>query len=143
MPSERSSRQGTRKAKSIPPQANMMTPHLKRKSPIKERRKGKKRGKSSYNAISFNYDNMPSSIIYTSIPIGKAPYFDGSNYNQWNHCMKNYLYSISPKVWQVICDGVEFPEEDEQPTLNQLQKIHHNAQAITILTSSVDKEEFN
>jgi hypothetical protein len=30
--------------------------------------------------------------------------------------MKNYLYSISPEVWQVICDGVEFPDEDEQPT---------------------------
>jgi hypothetical protein len=34
-------------------------------------------------------------------------------------------------------------EEDEQPTSDQLQKIHRNAQAITILTSSVDKEEFN
>jgi hypothetical protein len=27
--------------------------------------------------------------------------------------------------------------------LVELQKIHHNAQAISILTSSVDKEEFN
>jgi hypothetical protein len=26
---------------------------------------------------------------------------------------------------------------------NQLQNIHHNAQAIFVLTSSVDKEEFN
>jgi hypothetical protein len=34
-------------------------------------------------------------------------------------------------------------DEDEQPTLDQLQKIHHNAQAISILTSSIDKEEFN
>jgi hypothetical protein len=34
-------------------------------------------------------------------------------------------------------------EEDEQPTLDQLQKIHRNAQAITILTSSVDKEKLN
>jgi hypothetical protein len=57
--------------------------------------------------------------------------------------MKNYLYSISPEVWQVVCKGVDFPDEDEQPTLDQLQKIHSNAQAISILTSSVDKEEFN
>jgi hypothetical protein len=34
-------------------------------------------------------------------------------------------------------------KEDEQPTSDQLQKIYRNAQAITILTSSVDKEEFN
>jgi hypothetical protein len=57
--------------------------------------------------------------------------------------MKKYLYSISPEVWQVVFDGVDFSEEDEQPTPDQLQKIHRNAQAITILTSSVDKEKFN
>jgi hypothetical protein len=57
--------------------------------------------------------------------------------------MKKYLYSISPEVWQVVFDGVDFSEEDEHPTSDQLQKIHRNAQAITILTSSVDKEEFN
>jgi hypothetical protein len=93
--------------------------------------------------MSFNYDNMPSSTAYTSVPVGKAPFFYESNYNQWKHCMKNYLYSISHEVWQVICDGVDFLTEDEQPTSDQLQKIRRNAQVITILTSSVDKEEFN
>jgi hypothetical protein len=93
--------------------------------------------------MSFNYNNMPSSTAYTSIPVGKAPYFDRASYNQWKHCMKYYLYSISPKVWQVVCDGVEFPDEDEQPTSDELQKIHRNAHAISILTSSIDKEEFN
>jgi hypothetical protein len=34
-------------------------------------------------------------------------------------------------------------DEDEQPTSDQLQKMHRNAQAIFILTSSIDKEEFN
>jgi hypothetical protein len=57
--------------------------------------------------------------------------------------MKNYLYSIHPEVWQVVCDGVDFLDEDEQPTLDQLQKIHHNTQAISICISSVDKEDFN
>jgi hypothetical protein len=110
-------------------------------------KKGKKErrnyDKPSYNSISFNYNNMSRSTAYTSIPIGKAPYFDGTSYNQWKHCMKNYLYSISLKVWQVICDGVDFPDEDEEPTSNQLQQIHHNTQAISILISSIDKEEFN
>jgi ribulose 1,5-bisphosphate carboxylase large subunit-like protein len=57
--------------------------------------------------------------------------------------MKSYLYSISPEVWQVVCDGADFLKDDEEPTQDQLQKIHCNAQAITILNSSVDKEEFN
>jgi hypothetical protein len=109
----------------------------------KRKREKQKRNKSSYNAMSFNYNNMPSSTTYTSVLVGNAPYFDGSNYNQWKYCMKNYLYSISPEVWQVVCDGVDFLEEDEQPTPDQLQKIHHKAQAITILTSLVNKEEFN
>jgi septal ring factor EnvC (AmiA/AmiB activator) len=56
------------------------------------------RDKPSYNSMSFNYDNMPSTTAYTSIPVGKAPYFDGIYYNQWKHCMKNYLYSISSEV---------------------------------------------
>jgi hypothetical protein len=34
-------------------------------------------------------------------------------------------------------------DEDEQPTADQLQKIHRNAQAISILTSSIDKKGFN
>jgi predicted RNase H-like nuclease (RuvC/YqgF family) len=66
-------------------------------------KKGKKlrnnHDKSSYNSMSFNYDNMPSTTTYTSIPIGKAPYFNGTCYNQLKHYMKNYLYSISLEVW--------------------------------------------
>jgi hypothetical protein len=43
-------------------------------------KKGKRvrnnRDKPSYNSMSFNYDNMPSTTAYTSIPVGKAPQFD-------------------------------------------------------------------
>jgi hypothetical protein len=38
--------------------------------------------KPFYNSMSFNYDNIPITTAYTSIPIGKAPYFDGTCYNQ-------------------------------------------------------------
>jgi hypothetical protein len=44
-------------------------------------------------------------------------------------------YTLSPEVWQIVCDDVNFLDEDEQPTSDQLQKIHHNAQAISIITS--------
>jgi predicted phosphatase len=65
------------------------------------------------------------------------------NYNQWKHCMKYYLYYVSSEVWQVGCDGVDFLDDAEQPTSDQLQKIYCNAQAISIPTSLIDKEEFN
>jgi hypothetical protein len=64
----------------------------------KGKKERKKRDKFSYNTMSFNYDNMPSSAAYTFVLVGKSPYFDGSNYNQWKNCMKNYLYFISPEV---------------------------------------------
>jgi hypothetical protein len=49
----------------------------------KKGRKGRnKNDKPSYNSISFNYNTMSNSTTYTSMPIGKAPRFDGSNYNQ-------------------------------------------------------------
>jgi hypothetical protein len=77
-------------------------------------RKGRnKHDKPSYNSMSFNYNNMPNSTAYTFVPIGKAPHFNGSNYNQRKHCMKNYLYSLYPEVWQVVCDGVHFLDEYE------------------------------
>jgi septal ring factor EnvC (AmiA/AmiB activator) len=67
-----------------------------------ESKKGKKernnRDKSSYNSMSFNYDNMPSTTTYTSIPVSKASYFDETCYNQWKHCVKKYLYSILREV---------------------------------------------
>jgi hypothetical protein len=41
----------------------------------KKGKKGRRNlDKPSYNSMSFNYNNMPSSTTYTSIPIGKAPY---------------------------------------------------------------------
>jgi hypothetical protein len=45
-------------------------------------KKDKKKHDKSYNAISFNYNNMPISTTYTFVPDGMAPYFDGTNYNQ-------------------------------------------------------------
>jgi hypothetical protein len=98
----------------------------------KGKKEKKKHDKPSYNSMSFNYNNMSSSTAYTSIPIGKAPRFDGMNYNQLKHCIKNYLYSLHPEVWQVVCDVIDFLDEDEQSTSVQLQKIHRNAQAISI-----------
>jgi seryl-tRNA synthetase len=69
------------------------------KEDSKKRKKGRNNhDKPSYNSMSFKYDNMPNTTGYTSIPVGKAPYSDGTCYNQWKHYMKNYLYSISPEV---------------------------------------------
>jgi hypothetical protein len=61
--------------------------------PKKEKKGRRNRDNPSYNSMSFNYDNIPSITAYTSIPVGKAPYFDGTCYNQWKHCIK-IIYTL-------------------------------------------------
>jgi hypothetical protein len=45
-------------------------------------KKEKKGDKRSYNTASYNYDNLPSSNNFTSVPVGKPPCFDGTNYTK-------------------------------------------------------------
>jgi hypothetical protein len=45
-----------------------------------EVKRGRKGDKKSYNTTSFNYYNLPSSSAFTSVPIGKAPRFNGTDY---------------------------------------------------------------
>jgi hypothetical protein len=39
--------------------------------------------------------------------------------------------------------SVEFSDEDEEPSYEQLQQIHHNTQASSVLLSSLEKDEFD
>jgi hypothetical protein len=67
----------------------------------KEEAKGKRRrkgDKKSYNSTSFNYDNLPPSNAFSSVPIGKAPHFDRTHYTKWIYLMKMYLISLNPSV---------------------------------------------
>jgi hypothetical protein len=57
--------------------------------------------------------------------------------------MKMHLISLNPSVWMVVCIGVDFPEENEEPDFKQLQQIHRNAQASSVLLSSLEKDEFD
>jgi hypothetical protein len=41
--------------------------------------------------------------------------------------MKMHLISLNPSVWKVVCAGVDFLEENEEPDFEQLQQIHRNA----------------
>jgi hypothetical protein len=42
-----------------------------------------------------------------------------------------------------VCTCVDFLEEDEEPRFEQLQEIHRNAQATSVLLSSLEKDEFD
>jgi hypothetical protein len=101
-------------------------------------KRGSKRDKKYYNTTSFNYDNLPPSSAFTSLPIGKAPCFDGMDYTKWRYSMKMHLISLNPSVWTIERIGVEFLDENKE-----LQQIHLNAQAASVLLSSLEKDEFD
>jgi hypothetical protein len=103
-------------------------------------KRGRKGDKRSYNTTSFNYDNIPSSYTFTSIPVSKAQHFDGTDYTKWKYAMKIHLILLNPSVWTVVCASVDFSEEDEESGLEQLQPIHQNIQATSVLLSSLEKK---
>jgi hypothetical protein len=108
-----------------------------------EEDKGRKEDNKSYNTTSFNYDNLPLSRAFTSVPVGKGPHFDGMDYTKWRYSMKMHLISLNSSVWTILHTCVEFPDEDEELDFAQLQQIHLNAQVASVLLSSLEKDEFD
>jgi hypothetical protein len=53
--------------------------------------------------------------------------------------MKMHLISLNLSVWTIVHIGVDFSDEDEEPGFEQLQQIHHNAQASSVLLSLLKK----
>jgi hypothetical protein len=57
--------------------------------------------------------------------------------------MRMHLISLSSSVWNIVHVGVNFLDKDEEPDFEQLQQIHRNAQACSVLLSSFEKYEFD
>jgi hypothetical protein len=57
--------------------------------------------------------------------------------------MKMHLILLNLSIWTIVRTGIDFLEEDEEPGFEQLQQIHHNAQATSVLLSSLEKDEFD
>ena len=71
--------------------------------------------------IPHNYEQTQySSSQFQSIHLGRAPYFDGTDYPKWAFYMKMQLYELHPLVWEVVCVGV-IPPINGVPTAKQAQ----------------------
>ena len=93
--------------------------------------------------VPHNYEQPHySSSQFQSIHLGRAPYFDGTDYPKWAFDMKMHLYRLHPSVWEVVCVGVT-PPVNSVPTAEQAQDYFRNAQAVRVITSSVCIQQFN
>jgi hypothetical protein len=54
-----------------------------------------------------------------------------------------HLISLNLSVWTIVRTSVEFSNENEESDFEQLQQIHHNAQASSVFLSSLEKNEFD
>jgi hypothetical protein len=45
-----------------------------------------------------------------TLPVGKLPQFDGTNFAKWKHMMKAYLTGLSLELWNIVCVGFDDPK---------------------------------
>nr|CAI44607.1 P0650D04.11 [Oryza sativa Japonica Group] len=90
--------------------------------------------------IPFDYPSTSTS--YVSTYSGKAPYFNGKDYAAWKHKMKMHLKSINPSIWRIVEKGYVL-QNPEDPTKEDNENEHKNAQAANAILSALSRSEFN
>jgi len=79
---------------------------------------------------------------FPTVNHGKPPHFDATRYPDWAYKMKMHL--IAARLWKVVEVGVIIPtDEDREITLEEAFNLHQNAQAVSLLVSSLSADEFN
>jgi hypothetical protein len=76
----------------------------------------KKMDKQYYSKTSFNYSRIPynDNAHLLSFPLGKRPHFDWEDYSWWSHKMFNHLFSLHPIIWDVVENGMQCVDSDEE-----------------------------
>ena len=114
----------------------------------KKEKKGKgKANNNKYATVSFNYSSVPMTNhdrrSFISVPTGKLPHFNGTNFAKWKHLMRAYLIGLHPSIWETICNRFEPSIDPKNPTLEEMRIIHLNGQATSVLLSALDGDEYN
>ena len=101
-------------------------------------------GKGVYSRIGFDYGQLikSPSMHFPIVNHGKPPHFDGTRYTDWAYKMKMHL--TATRLQEVVDVGVMIPiDEDKEITLEEAFNLHQNAQAVSLLVSSLGLDEFN
>jgi hypothetical protein len=93
--------------------------------------------------FSFDYSRIPqnTNAHLLSIPLGKPPHFDGEDYGFWSHKMCSHLFSLHPRIWEIVESGMQFDSSNSPMFINE--QIHKNAQATTVLLASLCRDEYH
>ncbi|KAA3438969.1 Pectinesterase [Gossypium australe] len=93
-----------------------------------------------YETSTSNKSLDPSSLSFSSVPMGKVPKFNGEDYARWSDDMKVYLHGLHPSLWTIVTIGVD---KSAPPSREQEYDIFRNSQAVTVLRSALSSYEYN
>jgi hypothetical protein len=75
--------------------------------------------KQNYSETSFNYSrityNANAHLLF--IPLGKPPHFDEEDNSCWRHKMCNHLFSLHPSIWDIVENGMQCVDSDDEITM--------------------------
>jgi len=99
------------------------------------------------HSIGHSYESHPppqnNNSIFSTVPLGKPPHFDGSDYGRWCEEMESHLVGLNPDIWTVVVVGVRELEKGEVPTSEHAYDLYRNAQALRVIKSSLSTSEYN
>ena len=94
-------------------------------------------------ATSTSQFSNSSNLSFSTVPMGKPPPFDGTNYAHWSEDMQVHFYGLNPYLWTVVCVGVPQLREDEVATPEHEHDMFRNAQVVRVIRSSLCTIEYN
>ena len=113
----------------------------------KMRLENEKKNPQGFHSVSHAYETSQfsnsSNISFSTVPMGKPPPFDGTDYARWSEDMQVHLYGLNPHLWTVVCVGVPQLGEDEGATPEHERGMFRNAQVVRVIRSSLCTMEYN
>ena len=106
----------------------------------KMRKENEKKDQQGYHTTSHTYDSsnfQSNNLSFSTVPMGKPPPFDGTDYARWSDDMQVHLYGLNPLLWTIVCVGVPQLREGEVVTPEHEHDLFRNSQAVRVIESSL------
>ena len=107
----------------------------------KMKSENEKKNQQGFHTVSHAYETSQfsnsSNISFSTVPMGKPPPFDGTDYVRWSEDMQVHLYGLNPHLWTIVCVGVPQLGEDEGATPEHEHDMFRNAQVVRVIRSSL------
>ena len=89
----------------------------------KLKKESEKKDQQGFHSMSHTYDSsnfQSSNLSFSTVPMGKPPPFDGTDYARWSDDMQVHLYGLNPHL-----------REGEEVTSEHKHDLFHNAQTVS------------